>query len=70
MRDVEKRGINADFSLSGQTVNFFEPETDFSALHDTRILLCVDVERLLVDGVESFRLWLEHILREEIREEI
>ena len=51
-------------------MNFFKPETDFSALHDARILLCVDVERLLIDGVESFRRWLEYILGEEIREEI
>jgi hypothetical protein len=51
-------------------MDLLESEPDFSALHDARILFCVDVERLLVDGVVPLGLWLEDILREEIREEI
>jgi hypothetical protein len=51
-------------------MDFLESETDFSALHDTRVLFCIDVERLFVDGVVSPWLWLKDILREEIREEI
>jgi hypothetical protein len=70
MSDIGNNPEKTDFSLSGQTMDFLESETDFSALHDTRILFCIDVERLFVDGVVSFRLWLEHILGEEIREEI
>lgn len=70
MRDDAKKQKKADFSLSGETVDFFEPETDFSALHDAGILLCVDVERLFVDGVESVGRGLEDILGEESRKEI
>lgn len=66
----KKEKEEKDFSLSGETMNLFESKTDFSTLHDARVLFCIDVERLFVDGVVSFVLWLEHILGEEMREKI
>ena len=51
-------------------MNFLESETNFPALHDTRILFCIDIEGLLVEEVVSPGRWLKHILREEMREEM
>jgi len=51
-------------------MDFLESETYFPALHDTRILLRIDIEGLLIERVVSNEHRLKDTLGEEIREGI